>query len=60
MPKKGIIKPSDASYYSQVLLAIKPDGSLRFCIDYRNLNEATKSASWPIPNMKEISYRLGA
>ena len=60
MLKKGIIKPSDASYYSQVILAIKPDGSLRFCIDYRNLNEATESACWPIPNIKQILYRLGA
>jgi hypothetical protein len=60
MLRKGIITPSDASYYSQVILAIKPDGTLRFCIDYRNLNEATESASWPIPNIKQMLYRLGA
>ena len=54
------IKKSDSSYYSQVILAVKPDGTFRFCIDYRNLNDATESASWPIPNIKQMLARLGA
>ena len=32
----------------------KPDGSKRMCIDYRNLNDSTPDASWPIPNISEI------
>ena len=51
---------SEASYYSQVILAAKPDGSYRFCIDYRHLNDATESASWPIPNIKQMLTRLGS
>ena len=51
--KNGIIEPSTASYYSQVILASKPDDTWRFCIDYRKLNDCTKSASWPIPNLKK-------
>jgi hypothetical protein len=31
---QGIIEPSMASYYSQVILASKPDDSWRFCIDF--------------------------
>ena len=57
--KNGIIEPSTASYYSQVILASKPDDTWRFCIDYRKLNDCTKSASWPIPNIKEMFGRLG-
>jgi hypothetical protein len=28
--------------------------TLGFCIDYRSLNDCTQSASWPIPNIKEM------
>ena len=45
MLEQGTIVKSEASYYSQVTLASKPDGSYRFCIDYRHLNDATESAS---------------
>ena len=37
--KNGIIEPSTASYYSQVILASKPDDTWRFCIDNRKLND---------------------
>ena len=57
--KQGIIVESSATYYSQVILASKPDNQWRFCIDYRLLNECTESASWPIPNIKEMFTRLG-
>ena len=42
----GFIEISPASYYSQVHIAPKP-GGFRFCIDFRKLNDATESASWP-------------
>ena len=60
MLKARIITKSNASYYSQVILALKPDGTSRFCIDYRNQNDATKPASWPIPHIRQILGRLGA
>jgi transposase InsO family protein len=57
--KRGIIEPSNSSHYSQVILASKPDDTWRFCIDYRKLNDCTKSPSWPIPNIKSMFSRLG-
>jgi hypothetical protein len=57
--RTGIIEPSTASYYSQVILASKPDDTWRFCIDYRKLNDCTKLVSWPIPNIQQMFGRLG-
>ncbi len=37
----------------------KPNGKWRFCIDFRNLNEALKSIGWPIPNVKVMFDRIG-
>jgi len=41
------------------MLAPKPEGKWRFCIDYRKLNAITKSISWPIPNIKQTLLRIG-
>ena len=59
MLKAGIIEKSNATYYSQVMLTPKPNGDYRFCVDYRNMNDATESASWPIPNIAALLARLG-
>jgi hypothetical protein len=59
MLETGIIVPSQASYYSQVLLVPKPNKKWRFCVDYRNLNEVTRSMGWPIPNIERLLVRLG-
>ena len=60
MLANGIIEKSQATYYSQVMLTPKPDGSYRFCADYRNMNDATPDASWPIPNIAQLLTRIGA
>ncbi len=54
-----VIEPSTASYYSQVILASKPNDQWRFCIDFRKMNDCTQSASWPIPNIGQMFGRLG-
>ena len=41
------------------MLTPKPNGDYRFCVDYRSMNDATKSASWPIPNIAALLARLG-
>ena len=57
--EQGIIEKSPAEYYSQVLLSPKPGGEFRLCVDYRNLNDASESASHPIPNIKHMLNRIG-
>ena len=38
MQSNGVIQPSSSSWASPVVLVRIKDGTLRFCIDYRNLN----------------------
>ena len=55
----GVIAESQASQFSQVLLTPKPNGSWRFCIDYRALNSVSEGQGWPIPNIKSMLQRIG-
>ena len=42
MEKNQIIRPSKNAWASPVTLVKKPDGSVRFCIDYQKSNSVTK------------------
>ena len=56
--KKGFIVPSQAPFASPVLFAAKPDGGLRFCVDYRKLNVITKRNRYPIPLIDKVLGRV--
>ena len=56
--KKGFITPSHAPFASPVLFAEKPNGGLRFCVDYRKLNAITKRNRYPIPLIDEVLARI--
>lgn len=46
---KGLIEPSKSPYGAPITFALKKDGTLRMCIDYRALNKITVRNQWPIP-----------
>ena len=59
MMELKLIRPSQAPAVSHVMLAPKPGGKWRFCVDYRTLDLLSESLSWPIPNIKMMLERIG-
>ena len=56
---KGFISKSNSNYSSPVVCVRKKDGSLRLCVDYRQLNEKTVPDRHPLPRVKETLESLG-
>ena len=60
MLRQGIVEPSSSPWSSNVVIVAKKDGSLRFCVDYRGLNAATRKDSYPLPRIADCLDALGS
>lgn len=59
MLEAKIISRSRSPWSFPVIIVNKSDGSKRFCIDYRKLNNITVKNSFPLPLIDDILARLG-
>eukprot|EP00745_Piridium_sociabile_P019220 TRINITY_DN29067_c0_g1_i2.p1 TRINITY_DN29067_c0_g1~~TRINITY_DN29067_c0_g1_i2.p1 ORF type:complete len:1086 (+),score=245.99 TRINITY_DN29067_c0_g1_i2:620-3877(+) len=59
LKRRGWIRPSRSSYSSPMVCVRKKDGSLRLCIDYRQLNQKSMKDRHPIPRIQDSLNVLG-
>ena len=55
---KGFVRPSTSPWGAPVLFVKKNDGSLRLCIDYKELNKATIRNQYPLPRIDDLFDQL--
>ena len=55
----GIIAPTrHSSWCSNLVVVRKKNGSLRICIDFKNLNIAYQKDNYPLPSMETLLQRV--
>ena len=57
---RGFIRPSVSSWGAPVLFVKKIDGTLRLCIDFRELNKVTVKNKYPLPKIDDLFVQLQA
>lgn len=59
MLEHDFIEHSNSSWSSPCILVPKPDGSYRFCTDFRKVNAITKTDSYPISRIEDCIDKIG-
>ena len=59
MQASGAISPSRSPWNAPIVIVPKKDGSLRFCVDFRRLNDVTKRETYPMPRIDTVLDQLG-
>ena len=57
--ESGVVRPSSSAWASATVLVRKTDGSVRYCVDYRKVNDRTVKDSYPLPRINMCFDSLG-
>lgn len=58
MLRKDVIQKSASPWASGIVMVEKKDGSKRFCVDYRKLNDLTIKDAYPLPRIDDSLDQL--
>ena len=56
--EKGFIRPSTSPWGAPILFVRKNNGSLRMCIDYRQLTKVTVKNRYPLQRIDDLFDKL--
>ena len=59
MLSRDIVEPSQGPWSSPIVLVKKKDGSTRFCIDFRKVNDLTRKDAQPLPRIDDTLDAMG-
>ena len=59
MLSRGVIEHSNGPWSSPIVLVKKKDGSTRFCVDFRKVNDVTRKDAQPLPRIDDTLDALG-
>jgi len=57
--EQNLIRPSKSPWSSPIVIAQKKDGSYRLCLDFRGLNQVSKTDAYPLPRIDDTLESLG-
>ena len=60
MLQHRVVQPSTSPWASPILLVKKNDGTTRFCMDYRKLNDVTRKDAYPLLHIDETLEALSS
>ena len=61
LEKAGIIETvtdEATPWISQMVIALKPNGNIRLCVDMRGPNQAIQRTRYPIPTLEDLTFKL--
>ena len=56
--KKDIVEESNSPWSSRLVPVAKKNGDIRWCVDYRELNNITVKDAFPLPNIEESLTKM--
>ena len=59
MVKYGVVQPSCSDWASRPSFAPKKDGTVRFCLNFRKLNQFVAKDNYPLPRAPDLLENLG-